>query len=226
MSKIVLFEGLDNCFKTTNVKALFNFWSKQNQTAHVLHYSGVKSLDKNEAQKLSQKLYTEMFETFEYFYDKNINIICDRSHLGENVYSRYRGYDPSYIWKLEEKFRVHEFWNSIHVIFLKDSNIDNVLTRDDGLSLSTKRTDKIFEKSKFEEAMFMTSIKNKLTIDVNSKTPEKILDEILCFLKEDDIEEKAKKILDEVIENLNSYSNDLDTTYTNALIVIIKGLRS
>jgi thymidylate kinase len=225
MSKIVLFEGLDNCFKTTNVKALFNFWSKQNQTAHVLHYSGVKSLDKNEAQKLSQKLYTEMFETFEYFYDKNINVICDRSHLGENVYSRYRGYDPSYIWKLEEKFRIHEFWNNVYVIFLKDSNIDNVLSRDDGLSLSTKKEDKIFERSKFEEAMFMTSIKNKLTIDVNSKAPEKILDEILCFLKEDDIEEKAKKILNDIEEKLDCYNDVLSTTYIEALNIIIKGLR-
>lgn len=225
MSKIVLFEGLDNCFKTTNVKALFNFWSKQNQTAHVLHYSGVKSLDKNEAQKLSQKLYTEMFETFEYFYDKNINVICDRSHLGENVYSRYRGYDPSYIWKLEEKFRVHEFWNSVYVIFLKDSNIDNVLERDDGLSLSTKKEDKIFERSKFEEAIFMSSIKNKRIIDVNGKSPEEIFSEILRFLKEDDIEEKARDILDDVITELNNYSTDLKTTYSNALAVIIKGLR-
>ena len=54
----------------------------------------------------------------------------------------------------------------------------------------------------------------------------KILDEILVFLKEDDINEKAKKILDEVIEKLNNYSVDLDTTYSNALNVIIKGLRS
>ena len=39
--KIVIFEGLDRCFKSTNVKALYNWWMPQ--TSHMIHYSGVKN---------------------------------------------------------------------------------------------------------------------------------------------------------------------------------------
>jgi thymidylate kinase len=224
MSKIVLFEGLDNCFKTTNVKALFNFWNKQNKTAHVLHYSGVKSINSEEARKLSKQLYTEMFEAFEYFHSKNINIICDRSHLGENVYSRYRGYNPSYLWKLEDQFMNHKFWNDVYLIFLRD-NIDNTLERDDGLSLSTDRNDKIFERQKFEEAVMITEIPNKKIIDVTNKSKEEILNEILIFLKEDDIEQKAMKTLDTIIEKLNCCNDVQSKKYDESVYEIVKLIR-
>lgn len=224
MSKIVLFEGLDNCFKTTNVKGLFNFWTKQNKTSHVLHYSGVKTLSNTSGKMLSNKLYTEMFEVFEYFHSKDINVICDRSHLGENVYSRYRNYSPSYIWELEEEFMHKKFWNDLYVIFLKDSNIDNVIKRDDGLSISVKRDDKIFERSKFEEAIYLTNIPNKLTIDVNSKTPEKILNEILNFLNESDIEAVAKEFVDEMIKAYSTYE-PTETIYNLQVEKLINLLR-
>lgn len=224
MSKIVLFEGLDNCFKTTNVKGLFNFWTKQNKTSHVLHYSGVKTLTSLSAQKISKQLYTEMFEAFEYFHSKDINVICDRSHLGENVYSRYRNYSPSYIWNLEEEFMHKKFWDNLYVIFLKDSNIDNVINRDDGLSISTQRDDKIFERSKFEEAMYLTNITNKLTIDVNSKTPEKILNEILGFLNETDVEAMAKDFVDELLRTYSTYE-PTETIYNSQVEKLITLLR-
>lgn len=222
MSKIVLFEGLDNCFKTTNVKALFNFWNKQNKTAHVLHYSGVKSLTSEEARNLSKKLYTEMFETFSYFYSRNINVICDRSHLGENVYARYRGYDPSYLWKLEDQFINYNFWNNIYLIFLRDSNIDNVLTRDDGQSLSINRDDKIFERQKFEEAVMLSKIPNKKTIDVGGKSKEEILHEILNFLKEEDLEVKASAILSNIVNTLGCTGDTQSTDYKKAIYDIMK----
>lgn len=224
MSKIVLFEGLDNCFKTTNVKALFNFWNKQNKTAHVLHYSGVKSLNSEEASNLSKKLYTEMFETFEYFHSKNINLICDRSHLGENVYARYRGYDPSYLWKLENQFVNHGFWKNVYLIFLRD-NIDDALKRDDGLSISIDRNDKIFERQKFEEAVMLSKISNKKTIDVTNKSKEEILSEILSFLKEEDLEIKARTLLNKITEELNCTNDYQNKKYDNMIHEIMKFVR-
>lgn len=217
MSKIVLFEGLDNCFKTTNVKALFNFWNKQNKTAHILHYSGVKTLSSQEALNLSRKLYSEMFETFEYFHSKDINLICDRTHLGENVYSKYRGYNPSYIWKLEEQYSSKNFWNDIHLIFLKDSNIDNVLNRDDGESISTDVNDKLFELKKFEEALFCSKIKNKITLDISNKSREEILNKILLFLKEEDLETKAELLLNRIIEKFNCHTEYSNENYSEVL---------
>ncbi|MFW6283340.1 MAG: hypothetical protein ACOC1P_04785 [Minisyncoccales bacterium] len=95
--KIIFFEGIDNCFKTTNIKKLCSYFYKKGEPFHVLKYSGIKEAKGIAGLEFSKKMYDQMFQIIENSKNQGINIILDRSHLGENVYSRYRGYSPDYI---------------------------------------------------------------------------------------------------------------------------------
>lgn len=206
MSKIVIFEGLDNCGKTTNINKLYNYWAECNISSHKIHYSGMKISSNIKAQEVSMKMYEEMFRLFENFYNCNISLIVDRSHLGENVYSHYRNYSPSYIWPLEEKYYTSSFWNNLYLIYLKDNNLENVLKREDGKSFSTKIEDKIFERDKFDEAVYRSKIKHKKIIDINNKSKEDVFNEVLNGIQEQNNFQKYKLCIEDLKNsNENNY---------------------
>lgn len=199
MSKIIIFEGQDRCFKSTNVKRLFNHFTGKGETCHMLHYSGIKGYSPQKTAETSKKIYTEMFRLFKYFHSQNINVICDRSHLGENVYAGYKGYSGSYIWALEHKFTQEEFWDDVHLIYLHTS-IDDMLSRDDGNSITIDENKLKFERQKFDEAFCSTYIKKKFGIDILNKSKDEIFNEILIKLKEPNINKNLTNVLTPYID--------------------------
>lgn len=111
---------------------------------------------------------------------QNIKIICNRSWLGENVYSkRYRNYSGEYIFDLEYITGMNLLENT-KLILLTTSNFD--ILKDDGKSLDF--TQKEEEQEDFKNTYLRSSIKNKVLIDVHNgigkfKNPNDILNEVL-----------------------------------------------
>ena len=61
--------------------------------------------DKEKHISYSQKLYDDMFKLMIASKDKDINIIFNRSHLGESVYSPlYREYSGDYVFDIEKRY--------------------------------------------------------------------------------------------------------------------------
>jgi thymidylate kinase len=182
MSKIIIFEGPDNVYKSTNVKNLFHYFTSEKlEPCNILHYNGIKILDQS-GLELNREQYLNMFNLIKYHIDNNINLILDRSHIGEMVYSHYRNYDGSYIYELEEKFKYICSKAEIYIILLIDSP-ENLINREDGDSITIDYKHKKAEIEKFKEAVDRSIFKD-ITINVNNKSPLDIKNEILLNIDE------------------------------------------
>ena len=118
--------------------------------------------------------YVDRYPSAEFHYQYNsfinafkllgsdVSIIFDRLHLGEYVYSpRYRGYDGSYVFDLEQEFNL-EFNYSVKLILLTTS--DWSFIQDDGESFDFARKDE--EQLDFIQAFNYSVIPNKQIINV------------------------------------------------------------
>jgi len=176
---VVIFEGPDNVGKGTQIRNIFQELSKSKPT-HTLHYSGIKRDFSEDALKDSKKIYKSMFRLLNQNYIQS-NFILDRSHLGEYVYGHlYRKYDPSYIFDLEKSIFPGMMSQTYLLMFI--DNPMNLIKRDDGLSLSTKKRYKIIELYRFQEAFKLSHIKNKFLIDIEGKDINDVKQEIFNYL--------------------------------------------
>jgi nicotinamide riboside kinase len=149
----------------------------------VLHYEKPKLLDvyadiydenKHALRQYQEQSFINMFKVL----GTNANIICDRAHLGEFVYAPYRGYDGSYVFKMEKEhdFDGPGFTSTTKLILLTTSNWD--IINDDGNSIDFSRRQE--EQELFKNAVGKSIIRNKVIIDVhNGKGGFKTLAEIL-----------------------------------------------
>lgn len=166
----IIIEGPDNVGKSTlinNIKKTFN-----TSTFHTLHYSNVRQPTIEEHIEYSSLLYKEMFSICDFITkNQNSNTICDRSHIGEMVYSPlYRNYSGDYVLYIEkEQSNLDDY---ILIVLIDDPN--NLIKRDDGLSHSVDPYKKQQEIDLFKDAYNKSLIKNKLLVDV-SKYDEKQL---------------------------------------------------
>lgn len=178
---ILIFEGLDRCGKDTQIKLV-----KQNikrKVFHELHYTNdfIKNDNSEIAEIKSYFQYGEMFKIINFFIENKMNLILNRSHLGEHVYSeKYRNYDGSYVFDLEKMF-IDKIKNKIFLVIFIDTP-ENILNREDGNSLSKDIENKKYEIEKFKEAFEKTIIPNKIIININNKSIEEIHKEIMKFL--------------------------------------------
>jgi hypothetical protein len=161
----VIFEGLDRCGKDTQITKFIN--NNKDKIFHTLKYS---SLPFKDSEEYSLKLYKKLFELL---LSTDYNFICNRAHLGETVYAPiYRGYNSS-----EEIFNYEKIYlsdiNDIFLIVFVDE-AQNLFLRDDGLGLSTSIEDIEEEKLAFELAFERSSIKNKLLINIDKKSPHDV----------------------------------------------------
>lgn len=151
---------------------------------HNLHYSNVKQSNTFEVIKYNKKLYSEMFHMMlNSLKDDNSGVICDRSHLGEIVYGNiYRGYTGDYVIDIEKNFHhIIDLWNNLFLITLIDEP-QNLISREDGLSFSINIEKKKREIELFEMAHNISTINNKLIININNKDENKVFEEVKEFI--------------------------------------------
>ena len=194
---VVLFDGLDNTGKTTQIQKLVSYFANKDMISTVCKYSKFDKLDKKKEEKFSKRFYKDYFEKIVNWPDKVIpdpayiaednipyihdnNLILDRGHISEAVYaSMYRSYSGDYVWDLEKCL---ENKYNIYLIVLIDS-VEKAIEREDGLSLSNGNADKInIEISKFAEAYKKSCIQNKIIIDINGLSIEEVFAQIRKFL--------------------------------------------
>lgn len=194
---VVLFDGLDNTGKTTQIQKLVSYFANKDMISTVCKYSKFDKLDKKKEEKFSKRFYKDYFEKIVNWPDKVIpdpayiaednihyihdnNLILDRGHISEAVYaSMYRSYSGDYVWDMEKCL---ENKYNIYLIVLIDS-VEKAIEHEDGLSLSNGDADKInIEISKFTEAYKKSCIPNKIIIDINGLSIEEVFAQIIKFL--------------------------------------------
>jgi hypothetical protein len=149
-----------------------------------LHYSSLPF--KNDTEKhtsYSKKLYDDMFKLMLSAKANDINIIFNRSHLGETVYSPlYRGYSGDYVFDIESKY-VDELREDLYLITLTN-DAHTIWNRDDGKSFYKNEEGIKAELDGFKRAHRLSKIKNKLMINVGTSSAEEISNIIIEFLSQ------------------------------------------
>lgn len=170
-------EGPDNVGKSSLIKNIVNYFNKE--VFIQLHYSNIKQSTKEKHIKYSKKLYKNMFKIINFQNSVlNNSVILDRSHIGEMVYSPlYRNYDGEYVLDLENIKTKKQY-----LITLIDEP-ENLINRDDGLSISINLEDKKKEIDLFKIAHDTSTIKNKLLININGYDEMTIANRVLNFIK-------------------------------------------
>jgi hypothetical protein len=139
-------------------------------------------------------MYDDMFKVMMNCKDKDINFIFNRSHLGETVYSPlYRGYSGDYVFNIEKKY-TKALREDLYLITLTN-NPHNILKRDDGKSFYGNEEEVKAEVDGFKRAHKLSTIKNKLHIDVGNMSALEVSHIITAFLKrENKITGEAKQL--------------------------------
>jgi thymidylate kinase len=187
MSKFIIIEGTDNVGKDTQQDLIIKNMSEH--VFHKLHYSALPFKDDKEKHATySKELYESMFllmmksKVAHQKGDTNINLIFNRSHLGETVYSPlYRGYSGDYVFDIEKKF-TKALREDLYLITLTNTP-HNILKRDDGKSFYGNEEEVKAEIDGFKRAHKLSTIKNKLHIDVGNMSALEVSNIIIDFLK-------------------------------------------
>jgi len=180
MSKFIIIEGTDNTGKDTQQNLIIE--KLNNLIFHKVHYSSLPF--KNDVDKhtsYSKQMYTDMFRMMNECKDKDINIIFNRSHLGESVYSPlYRGYSGDYVFDIEKEY-VNKLRENLYLITLtNDPQI--IMSRDDGKSFYGNEEEVKAEVDGFNRAHRLSKIKNKLLVNIGTMSAEDVSKIIIDFL--------------------------------------------
>lgn len=178
--KHIVIEGCDRLGKDSLIEGI------QNKLGYflTLHYQKPMKLEAYAGFNDALRHYQEMsFHTMFNVLDGYDRVILNRAHLGEVVYApRYRGYDGSYVFHLEELFAAttSRYNDQSLLVLLTTSNFGFI--QDDGMSFDFSKKEE--EQSDFIKAFDKSIFKNKLLIDVASKDggyrpKEDILQEVL-----------------------------------------------
>ena len=199
MSKFIIIEGTDNVGKDTQQNLIIE--RMDNHVFHKLHYSSLPFRDdKNLHATYSKKMYDGMFKLMmksklaEQKDDEPINLIFNRSHLGETVYSPlYRGYSGDYVFDIEKKY-TKALREDLYLITLTNTP-HNILKRDDGKSFYGNEEEVKAEVDGFRRAHRLSNIKNKLHINVGTMSAIEVSNIIIDFLKtENSVTGEAKQL--------------------------------
>lgn len=157
---IVIIEGLDRCGKSTLVNQLRKDYFK-NPNIIIHHSSSPPKIYDPNVWEITH--YSNLFKLFTSLYD--YDIILDRFHLGAIVYGKkYRNADPKNIYDIDNEYLQH---NKNIVLILLTDNIENIISRDDGLSLEQNKEDFEETKNAFAEAFNNSKCINKLSINIS-----------------------------------------------------------
>ena len=187
MSKFIIIEGTDNVGKDTQQNLIIERMS--DHVFHKLHYSSLPFRDDKQLHaNYSKKMYDNMFKLMMKSKiahqpgDEPINLIFNRSHLGETVYSPlYRGYSGDYVFDIEKKY-THALRENLYLITLVNDP-HTILKRDDGKSFYGNEEEVKAEVDGFNRAHRLSTIKNKLHIDVGTMSALEVSHLIIHFLQ-------------------------------------------
>ena len=185
MSKFIIIEGTDNVGKDTQQNLIIE---KMNEYVfHKFHYSSLPFKDDKEMHATySKKMYDDMFKVMINCKDKDINFIFNRSHLGETVYSPlYRGYSGDYVLDIEKKY-TKALREDLYLITLTNDP-HTILKRDDGKSFYGNEEEVKAEVDGFRRAHRLSTIKNKLHVNVGTMSADEVSNIIIDFLKTENI---------------------------------------
>jgi len=201
MSKFIIIEGTDNVGKDTQQNLIIEKMSEY--VFHKLHYSSLPFKDDKEKHgTYSKKLYDDMFKLMMKTKIGNtkddkesINLIFNRSHLGETVYSPlYRGYSGDYVLDIEKKY-TKELRENLYLITLTNDP-HTILKRDDGKSFYGNEEEVKAEVDGFRRAHKLSTIKNKLHVNVGTMSAIEVSNIIVDFLKTENTVTGESKQLD------------------------------
>lgn len=170
---VIICEGLDRCGKSTQIAKLQDYFKEKGIESSVMHYAGVDVNNfgpfTNPAKEIASRTrYDDMLNMAAQHVDSSHVLIFDRAHLGEYVYSPlYRNYDGRYVFELEKKFS-NLMENAF--LFVFTDTAEHLISRDDGLSLTTDLEKKREEVKRFEKAFIFSNIKHKFHIDISNKS--------------------------------------------------------
>jgi thymidylate kinase len=179
-NKFILLEGLDRVGKDTQQNLIIK--NLNGLVFNKLHYSSLPfKEDIKKHTEYSKKLYTDMFKLMLLAKDNDINLIFNRSHLGETIYSPlYRGYSGDYVFDIEKDY-VNDLRENLYLItFINDPHI--IWSRDDGKSFYKNEEDIKAETNGFERAHRLSKIKNKLLLNVGTMSADDISKIVVDFL--------------------------------------------
>jgi thymidylate kinase len=176
---VIIVEGVDRCGKGTQIDFIKRRL-EETGPVHVVHYSNIKgAADVYEA---SKKLYSQMFELCTFANLKNINLILDRAHIGETVYSPiYRNYDGDYVFDYEEQYLKYTTNQSTKLLLFTDE-AKYLISREDGLSFSTDLKKKTDELERFDRGFELSKLQKK-RIKITDSTAEEVFAQYESFLK-------------------------------------------
>tara|TARA_R110001592_G_scaffold162601_1_gene396200 strand:+ start:8648 stop:9235 length:588 start_codon:yes stop_codon:yes gene_type:complete len=179
-SKFVIIEGPDRVGKDTQQDMIIK--NSHNKAFHKLHYTSVP-FKGEAAATYSARMYTDMFNIMSALKDKNINIIFNRSHLGESIYAPlYRGYSGDYVFDIERRYASSLRENLYLITLVNDTK--TLIERDDGNSLYDGLEESLrAEIDGFTRAHRKSKIKNKLLLNVGSMTAFEVSTVIKDFLQ-------------------------------------------
>ena len=181
MSKFIIIEGTDNVGKDTQQNLIIE--KMNDYVFHKFHYSSLPFKDDKEMHATySKKMYDDMFKVMMNCKDKDINFIFNRSHLGETVYSPlYRGYSGDYVLDIEKKY-TKVLREDLYLITLTNDP-HTILKRDDGKSFYGNEEEVKAEVDGFRRAHKLSTIKNKLHVNVGTMSAIEVSNIIVDFLK-------------------------------------------
>lgn len=175
--------GTDALGKDTQIQKIKDESEKRGISAHILHYSNIKVFgnDNKKIREASYKQFRDMFKLINFAASEDsMNLILNRAHLGECVYSPlYRNYNGDFVFEEEKTFIWQDNLKRIKLILFTD-DVEAIIKRDkernDGLSFSLDPEMKKKELELFDKA-FEKSILNKKRIELKGRDAEQIWNE-------------------------------------------------
>lgn len=161
-----IIEGIDFLGKSTLIKGLRNKLGY----FEVIHYQKPELLDFYDSENKSDRLFKYQRDSFNGMFNllkSNANIIFDRGHLGESVYSPiYRNYDGTYVFSLELEHGIHLLDHVKLILLVEDFTVSRHFV-DDGESFDITKREQ--EQQLFIAAFERSRISNKKMICVTDK---------------------------------------------------------
>ena len=175
----IIFEGPDNVGKSTLIRGIIKELKIPFLCLH--SYAPPSSLNGKDVENFHTDLYKSMFKVME----DNKFVISDRFYPGSYVYSKLynRGISGDFVLDLEYEESKKDYFDDVCMIILLDSP-ENLVIREDGLSIMTGIDIKKKEVSLYKEIFEKISIKKKALVNVENKSEKEVLNEVIRKLRD------------------------------------------